>query len=403
MYFFGWGIIHDEPKFANDGGGGLYGVIRNRHKRGCSAVVFGGGSDLEEFARHELARRWVNRHAFYTNLYGIGWVNISMECAHFIELAFMKPPAAHAAEDPAWPDNHVAAAAQWIDYSGPALSRELKSPSGAKTNPPRQGRRAPKGESVERTMVYHVFLDAAEQIPYDHMCQMKLARLVFALRGPPRTGTVEKLVRDRRQSKGLVAYPLKHPYEEVNLEEPASRERAQRWIKVNAFYANISVWSWDKTSSYMRRVMALAFDNGFDDLHGLKPYARWTRDEKYWRDPHVSAAAQWIIYSGQYIFRGLMNPSETLEIEHESPFRLPRVEPLSDWRRWKQGFRDVSNDPERQDEARALAKRAANLMEALEENMMPRWGEIQVAEGQNTKDSLAGSSASLNKQPDSSQ
>ncbi|KAK7978430.1 hypothetical protein PG988_005920 [Apiospora saccharicola] len=124
MYFFGWGIIHDEPKFANDGGGGLYGVIRNRHKR---------GSDLEEFARHELARRWVNRHAFYTNLYGIGWVNISMECAHFIELAFMKPPAAHAAEDPAWPDNHVAAAAQWIDYSGPALSRELKSPSGAKT------------------------------------------------------------------------------------------------------------------------------------------------------------------------------------------------------------------------------------------------------------------------------
>ncbi|KAK7978429.1 hypothetical protein PG988_005919 [Apiospora saccharicola] len=287
-------------------------------------------------------------------------------------------------------------------------------------NPPRQGRRAPKGESVERTMVYHVFLDAAEQIPYDHMCQMKLARLVFALRGPPRTGTVEKLGPTKDDPRyrfdsatlnevisehwwRLVAYPLKHPYEEVNLEEPASRERAQRWIKVNAFYANISVWSWDKTSSYMRRVMALAFDNGFDDLHGLKPYARWTRDEKYWRDPHVSAAAQWIIYSGQYIFRGLMNPSETLEIEHESPFRLPRVEPLSDWRRWKQGFRDVSNDPERQDEARALAKRAANLMEALEENMMPRWGEIQVAEGQNTKDSLAGSSASLNKQPDSSQ
>ncbi|KAK8134982.1 hypothetical protein PG984_006994 [Apiospora sp. TS-2023a] len=122
-----WDLISDEPPFKKDLQR-LYGTIHDRHK-----LVFGDGGALGEAGRRELARRWVNRHAFNANLYGIGWVNMSMNCAHVMEYTFTKPPAARAADDPAWRDSHVAAASQWITYSGPALSREVKSPSGAKT------------------------------------------------------------------------------------------------------------------------------------------------------------------------------------------------------------------------------------------------------------------------------
>ncbi|KAK8134983.1 hypothetical protein PG984_006995 [Apiospora sp. TS-2023a] len=239
-------------------------------------------------------------------------------------------------------------------------------------------------------MVYHAFLDAAEQIPYDHPSQMKLARLVFALRGTPKTATVEKLGPTKDDPRyrfdftalhDVISGRWLHPFNDLgykSLDKKGKVERAQRWINANVFYANISVWSWDKTSSYMRRVMVLAFGDPVSERYGFEPYMGFTRHDKSWRDPHVSAAAQWIIYSGQHIFREVMNPSDTVELKYEHPLRRLQAEPLSEWRRWKQGFRDVSNDPERQDEARALAKRAANLMEALEENMMLRWGRYRL-------------------------
>lgn len=112
--------------------------------------------------------------------------------------------------------------------------------------------------------------------------------------------------------------------------------------------------------------MDLAFGMSPSDFQPSVVHASRTKVAACWRDVHVSAAAQWIIYSAQNTFQQVMNPSETLEYG----VRQLRI-PLAEWRRWKEGSKDESTDTERQDEALGLARRAASLMESLEGNMTP--------------------------------
>ncbi|KAK8040016.1 hypothetical protein PG993_008427 [Apiospora rasikravindrae] len=201
---------------------------------------------------------------------------------------------------------------------------------------------APPQESVERTAMWHVFVDAAEMIPYNHPFQAKLVRLAAALRYSPKTGQALRWV---------------SPLRDEGLDEPAKLERARRWVNINAFYANMYHFGWYAHPDYCHEVLDLAFGSSH-------------RADAAWHDAHVCAAAQWIIYSGQSMSQEVLNPSEFQELG-DRPLRLS----LAHWRYCKEGFRGAGNDIERPDETRFLAARAANLMDCLEENMLPVLGQ----------------------------
>lgn len=84
-------------------------------------------------------------------------------------------------------------------------------------------------------------------------------------------------------------------------------------------------------------------------------------------DCHVSCAAQWILHSGQIIFREILVPFEDKE---SSLLRKQQPWTLFSWGRWKQGFRDAEKEENLQQTTRQLAKRSADLMDTLEAVMV---------------------------------
>ncbi|KAK7949209.1 uncharacterized protein PG986_010095 [Apiospora aurea] len=116
---------------------------------------------------------------------------------------------------------------------------------------------------------------------------------------------------------------------------------------------------WPEHADYPHDVLDLAFGPGDNDVHRSGPI---------WRDAHVSAAAQWILYNGQAIFQEVLNPAD-FPTMGAKPLRLS----LAEWRLCKEGFRGVGDsegEERRDDEVRGLAAWAARLMDAVAENMM---------------------------------
>lgn len=84
-------------------------------------------------------------------------------------------------------------------------------------------------------------------------------------------------------------------------------------------------------------------------------------------DCHISAAAQWILCTGQNIFSSILAPEEE---DEESLLGNRNLWTMDDWRRWKTGFAAAEREENLQQETRQLAKRSANLMEVLEATMV---------------------------------
>ncbi|KAK8093533.1 hypothetical protein PG997_000218 [Apiospora hydei] len=230
---------------------------------------------------------------------------------------------------------------------------------------PGRGDAPPKQESIERVVVWHTFLDAAELMPYNHPYMAKLARLAADLRYSPKTGqSYGRQTREPRHLTTRAACAERNdftaPLRDENLDEPARLDRDRRWINKNAFYANIYPLGWPEHADYLHDVLDLAFGPGDN---GSK------RSDPIWRDAHVSAAAQWILYNGQAIFQEVLNPAD-FPIMGAKPLRLS----LAEWRHCKEGFRGVGDsegeEGQGKEEVKGLAARAARLMDAVEESMM---------------------------------
>lgn len=82
------------------------------------------------------------------------------------------------------------------------------------------------------------------------------------------------------------------------------------------------------------------------------------------QDAWVLGAAQHILWSGQTLFKLLLWPRN-----EESNFS-DRGVALGKWHTWKDEFRKVSGDDGRGEECRGVAKRAVDIMEALEKGMV---------------------------------
>lgn len=92
---------------------------------------------------------------------------------------------------------------------------------------------------------------------------------------------------------------------------------------------------------------------------------------------HIMAAAQWILWDGQEIFKYMANPLPVSEADARSwrlgdRCTLPSVPvvSLARWRLWKEGFRAAGAEGgDGSQECRDLAGRAAALMDAIEKSM----------------------------------
>lgn len=102
-----------------------------------------------------------------------------------------------------------------------------------------------------------------------------------------------------------------------------------------------------------------------------------TPEEVWKRDCNVMAAAQWILWHGQTLFKlvifgdseGVLNYREHWWFG--KAFAGPSMEPRSieRWRYWKAGFEAVEKAADASDECRNVANKAARMMASLEEGM----------------------------------
>lgn len=92
---------------------------------------------------------------------------------------------------------------------------------------------------------------------------------------------------------------------------------------------------------------------------------------------HVMAAAQWILWDGQEIFKYMANPLRVSDDEARI-WRLGErcssssvdVISLARWQLWKEGFKAAAaaEGPKCSNESKNLAERAAALMDAIEKS-----------------------------------
>lgn len=101
--------------------------------------------------------------------------------------------------------------------------------------------------------------------------------------------------------------------------------------------------------------------------------------EEVWeRDCNVMAAAQWILWHGQTLFKLVIFDHSEEDANDKGnwwfgkAFVGPVIEPRSiyRWRFWKAGFEAVEKASDASDECKNIAKRAARVMASLEENML---------------------------------
>ncbi|KAI2780420.1 hypothetical protein F4815DRAFT_470237 [Daldinia loculata] len=220
----------------------------------------------------------------------------------------------------------------------------------------------PRGWSMELTVFWELCIDTAAQIPYYHICQMKLARLLLALRHSPKTAFT--VIWDRsRDIKFTYEFNLLNEtsrdyynpaFEPQYSDADSTPEDGRRWVNTVAFYAHMYALSGGtQFSTYCTWTMRDAFmSTPSTDYDAL--------------DCHISAAAQWILCTGQNIFSAILIPPE-----EEHSWVISR-EPwtLDDWHRWKTGFAAAEGEEHLQQETRQLAKKSIILMEALEATMI---------------------------------
>jgi hypothetical protein len=97
------------------------------------------------------------------------------------------------------------------------------------------------------------------------------------------------------------------------------------------------------------------------------------------RDSWTLAAAQWIVWSGQSLFKqvlylGLDGTQADLKIATCRPGPLYNGDSTSTlslqrWRFWKEGFRSVALLDGASEECKTVAAKAADMMDTIEDNM----------------------------------
>ncbi|CAF9921354.1 hypothetical protein IMSHALPRED_005160 [Imshaugia aleurites] len=208
-----------------------------------------------------------------------------------------------------------------------------------------------------------ICIELAEQIPYHHPSQLKLVGLLEDLGMSRKLGLT---VPSKETSKGCcVRYQRLGESLRDNLACP-DPENPSEYVNFHAFAANV----------FERRF----FSNG-------PTWAIWAqrdahedrREEKgVIRDAYVLAAAQWILWYGQSLFKQVLFPGDAPDdLRPWTPGPLYHGKAslsLHRWHFWRDGFNAVASGQEKGGEAfgqecTSVAAKAVEIMDSLERNM----------------------------------
>lgn len=150
---------------------------------------------------------------------------------------------------------------------------------------------------------------------------------------------------------------------------PVAQETPREWVNYHAFVAQLEAAGvlgvrmptyavWEMRDAFEKDLGADSQDR---ELHQYR----------------VMAAAQWILWDGQEIFKYMANPlsDDDLDVDAwrlEDTDTVPSVPAFSvaRWRLWKEGFMAAGAEGgDGSQECRDLAGRAAALMDAIEKSM----------------------------------
>jgi hypothetical protein len=137
-----------------------------------------------------------------------------------------------------------------------------------------------------------------------------------------------------------------------------------RYVNYQAFLSLIMDGGfWVPTSRAVLDVMNRTFDESHE------------KETSDIRDAWIMGAAQWILWSGQSLLRLHLDPIGKLRhkgtlIQNIDVIITTKPITLQTWHRWTFEFRKAAESDEYGKECRDVAKRAADLMEALEKAML---------------------------------
>ncbi|OBT90770.1 hypothetical protein VE02_00581 [Pseudogymnoascus sp. 03VT05] len=127
----------------------------------------------------------------------------------------------------------------------------------------------------------------------------------------------------------------------------------ERFVNFHSFLAHLmNSGMWLATPEGALRIMRGAFEESHD------------KESAEIQDAWVMGAAQWILWSGQILLESLLWPFDDEDIIGGGKGALKK------WYTWKDEFRKVSGDDGHGEECQGIAKKAADLMEALEKGML---------------------------------
>ncbi|KAL3476732.1 hypothetical protein BJX99DRAFT_258066 [Aspergillus californicus] len=205
-----------------------------------------------------------------------------------------------------------------------------------------------------------VILELAEQIPYSHPSQLKLARLVDTLSLTDRFNyrPDERGVRYRCTRLGDA---MCDAFDGPNPDIP------NEWPNLSAFYAHLEACHIHpyRPSSAIQTLRS-AFEERMED------------EEDYFqgmKDQSILAAAQYILWSGNELFKAVSYAGDVEESDQGAWHPGPLYDGdwtlnLQRWRFWKGGFEAAVQDESLGEEARDVADRAAKLMGVFESTLV---------------------------------
>ncbi|KAK7702412.1 hypothetical protein SLS64_009704 [Diaporthe eres] len=226
---------------------------------------------------------------------------------------------------------------------------------------------ADKPYSDEAFAFVDLIVEIAVQIPYQHPSHARLVRLLKYLTQSPKV--VSRSTMEGEEELCINFQALGEQLRD-NFQGPEAEQTPLEWVNYHAFLARLEaagVWTaglpsfavWEMRDAFEAEQSAKGEDQ--DQLHQY----------------HVMAAAQWILWNGQEIYKYMANPLPVSDVDEKTwwlgdcctPSSMPVVS-LARWQFWKEGFRAAG--AERGDgslECKDLAGRAAALMDVIEKSM----------------------------------
>ncbi|KAI9847730.1 MAG: hypothetical protein M1837_001978 [Sclerophora amabilis] len=207
-------------------------------------------------------------------------------------------------------------------------------------------------------------IELAEQIPYYHPSQLKFAELLEYLGQSAVFGQIDTATSPNKRKYHRYQRLGESLRDALNTTEP---ENANAYANFHAFAANI----------HERRI-----------FRTNPTWAIWAQREAHetagkeqgrYRDGYVLAAAQWILWYGQSLFKQVLFPGEisSRDLQRWKPGPLycgKAYLSLQRWHFWRDGFKSVASGEKEKvewvsQECTNVAAKAAEMMDSMERNM----------------------------------